>query len=107
LFTVKISDLILDSRVGALDRALGFLFGLGRGFLIMVVAFIFFAWLVPEKGRPEWVKGAKSAVVLQGAGLWLQSVLPEDLERLISNALGSRKRDDGPAGTPAPASPVR
>lgn len=45
LFTVKISDLILDSRVGALDRSLGFLFGLGRGLLIMVVAFLFFAWL--------------------------------------------------------------
>src|SRR5688572_32711732 len=31
LFTIKISDLVLDSRVGALDRSLGFLFGLARG----------------------------------------------------------------------------
>ena len=29
VITVKISDMILDSRVGALDRTLGFLFGLG------------------------------------------------------------------------------
>ena len=29
ILTVRISDLILDSRVGALDRTLGFLFGLG------------------------------------------------------------------------------
>ncbi len=102
LFTVKISDLILDSRVGALDRALGFLFGLGRGFLIMVVAFLFFAWLVPEKGRPEWVKGAKSAIVLQVAGTWLQSVLPEDMERLISKR-PPRGGDDAPADTPPAA----
>ena len=47
IITVRISDMILDSRIGALDRTLGFLFGLARGLLIMVVAFLFFAWLVP------------------------------------------------------------
>ncbi len=46
MITVRISDMILDSRVGALDRTLGFLFGLGRGLLIVVVAFVFFNWLV-------------------------------------------------------------
>ena len=29
VITIRISDMILDSRVGALDRTLGFLFGLG------------------------------------------------------------------------------
>ena len=29
VLTVRISDMVLDSRVGALDRTLGFLFGLG------------------------------------------------------------------------------
>ena len=49
VITVRISDMILDSRVGALDRTLGFLFGLGRGLMIVVVAFLFFAWLVPDR----------------------------------------------------------
>ena len=31
VITVRFSDMVLDSRVGALDRTLGFLFGLGRG----------------------------------------------------------------------------
>ena len=48
IITVRISDMMLDSRVGALDRTLGFLFGLGRGLIIVVVAFLFFAWLVPD-----------------------------------------------------------
>src|SRR4029078_6380448 len=30
IITVRISDKVLDSRIGALDRTLGFLFGLGR-----------------------------------------------------------------------------
>ena len=47
--------MMLDSRVGALDRTLGFLFGLGRGLIIVVVAFLFFAWLVPDRKQPDWV----------------------------------------------------
>ena len=77
IITVRISDMVLDSRVGALDRTLGFLFGLGRGLIIVVVAFLFFAWLVPDRSQPEWVRGAKSKVVLQSTGQWLMSMLPE------------------------------
>ncbi len=64
IVTVRISDMVLDSRVGALDRTLGFLFGLARGLFIVVVAFMFFNWLVPDKSQPEWVRAAKSRVVL-------------------------------------------
>ena len=47
MITVKLSDIILDSSIGALDRTLGFLFGAARGFLIAAVAFLwmFGAWL--------------------------------------------------------------
>ena len=55
IITVRFSDMVLDSRVGALDRTLGFLFGLGRGLIIVVVAFLFFAWLVPPRTQPAWV----------------------------------------------------
>ena len=34
LFTVRLSDAILDSKIGALDRSLGFVFGAARGFLL-------------------------------------------------------------------------
>src|SRR3982750_211351 len=94
IITVRISDMILDSRVGALDRTLGFLFGLGRGLIILVVAFLFFAWLVPDKSQPEWVKGAKSKVVLQGTGQWLMSMLPEDPESTILRRLKRPKPED-------------
>ncbi|MGA0562518.1 CvpA family protein [Ancylobacter sp. VNQ12] len=91
IITVRISDLVLDSRIGALDRTLGFLFGLARGFLIMVVAYLFFNWLVQnEQGQPEWIRDARSKVVLQSAGDWLISVLPEDPESLIRDIRNSR-----------------
>jgi membrane protein required for colicin V production len=94
VITIKISDMILDSRVGALDRTLGFLFGLGRGLVIVVVAFLFFAWLVPDRSQPEWVKNAKSRVVLQGTGQWLMSMLPEDPESTILKRLKRPRPDE-------------
>jgi membrane protein required for colicin V production len=94
IITVRISDMVLDSRVGALDRTLGFLFGLGRGLLLVVVAFLFFAWLVPERSQPEWVRGAKSKVVLQSTGKWLTDMLPDDPESTILKRLKRQKPED-------------
>jgi membrane protein required for colicin V production len=94
ILTVRISDMVLDSRVGALDRTLGFLFGLARGLVIVVVAFMFFNWLVPDRSQPEWVRAAKSKVVLTGTGQWLMSMLPEDPESTILKRLKKPKPED-------------
>src|SRR3979411_569753 len=106
IITVRISDMILDSRIGALDRTLGFLFGLGRGLLIVVVAFLFFSWLVPDKQRPDWITGAKSRTVLDGTGQWLMSLLPDDPENTILKRFKKNKPEDDQtdADQAAPAS---
>jgi membrane protein required for colicin V production len=115
IITVRISDLVLDSRIGALDRTLGFLFGLARGFLIMVVAFLFFNWLVQnEQGQPEWIRDARTKLVLQSAGDWLISILPEDPESLIREMRSSKDAEPtepppepvAPGIAPATPSPV-
>ena len=78
LFTVRVSDAILDSKIGALDRSLGFLFGAARGFLLAVVAFSIFNWLVGDKQQPDWVKTAKTRPALIGTANWVIALLPED-----------------------------
>ena len=100
--TVRISDMVLDSRVGALDRTLGFLFGLARGLVIVVVAFQFFTWLVPDRSQPQWVKSAKSRVVLAGTGQWLISMLPEDPESTILKKLKRPRPEDTETPDSAP-----
>ena len=105
IITVRISDMILDSRVGALDRTLGFLFGLGRGLIIVAVAFLFFAWLVPDRSQPEWVRGAKSKVVLQSTGQWLMAMLPDDPESTILKRL--KKTAPADQDAPPDAAPGR
>jgi len=102
LITVKLSDAILDSKIGALDRSLGFLFGAGRGFLIGVVAFLFMNWLVPVQAQPEWIKNARTLPLLQSAGDGLLHMLPDDPEGALQ---GLRKRSEEPE--PANGGPVR
>jgi len=105
VITVRISDMILDSRIGALDRTLGFLFGLARGLLIVVVAYEFFIWLVPEKQRPDWIQQAKSRAVLDASGEWLKGLLPDDPENTILKKFKKNKPDDDQtdAEQPTPA----
>src|ERR1700727_2302273 len=101
ILTVRISDMVLDSRVGALDRTLGFLCGLARGLIIVVVAFLFFAWLVRTKTQPAWVANAKSKVVLQSTGDWLMSMLPDDPESTILKRFKKPQPEDAePADAP-------
>lgn len=105
IITSKLSDFILDSRVGALDRTLGFLFGAARGFLLAVIGFGFFSWLVTEKQQPTWVADAKFRPILVSSFDKLKNMLPENLDEQI----GSMKpiMEELKSGTPgAPAAPT-
>ena len=93
--TMRIADAIIDSRIGPLDRTLGFLFGIARGVLLMVVALLFFGWLVPAERTPEWVADAKTKPILDNLGVTLVDALPEDPEAAIRERFG----DGTPEGT--------
>ena len=102
MFTVWLSNLILDSRVGALDRSLGFLFGAARGYLLFVIGFVFFVWLVPEKSYPNWVANSKTKGWLEASGATLEAMLPENLDSSLSKILKRQKGDGRTAGRRRP-----
>lgn len=103
LITVKLSDFILDSRIGALDRTLGFLFGAARGFLICVIGWAGLAWLVQGK-MPEWAQTARSRPALENSATTLLAMLP-DPDGVLAQF---KKRQQGQEGTdtPPPAPPA-
>lgn len=78
--TMRFSDVVLETRVGALDRTLGFLFGLLRGLVLVVVAYLFFAWLVSPADRPQWVTNARSLPLIVATGNYIRAILPEEMQ---------------------------
>ncbi|MCB1477981.1 MAG: CvpA family protein [Tepidamorphaceae bacterium] len=98
--TSRISDFILDSRIGAIDRTLGFAFGIGRGLLLVVVGYLFFAWLVPEEDRPTWVQTARSLELIETTGDMLMNMLPEDPESAILDRVRKELEGDEAGGDP-------
>ncbi|MFO1185019.1 MAG: CvpA family protein [Bauldia sp.] len=75
--TMKIADFVIDSRIGTLDRLLGFAFGAARGVLLMVIAMTFFDFLV--RPAPEWIASSYSRDKLLAIGERLMAALPADL----------------------------
>lgn len=103
LLTMRIADFVVDSRVGPIDRTLGFVFGVLRGILIAIVVTIFGTWLLPNN-LPPWAAESQSLPRLQEMGNTLISMLPEGLEEQVTQIL---KGGTGLADDPeAPASPI-
>lgn len=90
LVTARISDMILDSQVGMIDRVMGLAFGVGRGLLIVTILYMFSAWFMCksshkdfgnvagwcEKGElPAWVQNSKSLPFLSSFGGGLTAML--------------------------------
>ncbi len=105
IITVQISDLILDSRIGALDRTLGLLFGAARGFLICVIGWAFLGWLLQGK-EPEWATASKTRPAMENTRDNIIAMLPENAEALIQKLRNKGAPEAEPA-EPAEPDPQR
>jgi membrane protein required for colicin V production len=92
LLTMWIGDLVVDSRIGPLDRTLGFVFGAARGVLICIVAAVFANFLLGGKNMPPMVQEAKSYPPLLQAGDWMVTLLPDDFEKQVTDFLAKRNQ---------------
>jgi membrane protein required for colicin V production len=79
LITMRIADMIIDSRIGPLDRTLGFVFGAARGILIAAVAVWFLGFFIGGR-EIAWIDNAKSKPFLDSIAQSLVNMLPEDLD---------------------------
>ncbi len=105
LITSRISDTVLDSRVGPIDRILGFAFGLARGFVLVVIPFMFYESFVdkPEQQYP-WVRDAISRPYIKSTGdslkVMLQRLVPPQLMGPEQQQGRLRQDDNNPVAAP-------
>lgn len=104
LLTMRIADMVVDSRIGPIDRVLGFAFGVLRGILIAIVITIFGTWLLGTN-LPDWAQNSQSLPHLRTMGDTLISMLPESLEQQVTDIIkgGGANLTEDPQ---APATPL-
>lgn len=94
----------LFDQAETLDKTLGLLFGLVRGLLIVTVAYLFFAWLVPNPAeQPDWIRNAKLRPLVEKSAATLFTLVPTESQR------GSAPRREQPVyrePQPAPSAPA-
>ncbi|MBL8565515.1 MAG: CvpA family protein [Hyphomicrobiaceae bacterium] len=83
LITGRISDSVLDSRVGMIDRVLGFLFGVARGFILIVIPYMLYEAFIVDPKNPNsewaWVSKSQSLPVIRSTGNSIRSILMQHM----------------------------
>ena len=76
MMTRSISKGVQKSALNALDRSLGFLFGLARGALIVVISYIGLELVMPENRQPSFIQTSHSIRLIRPASRELIRLLP-------------------------------
>lgn len=105
IITVQISDLILDSRIGALDRTLGLFFGAARGFLICVIGWAFLGWLLQGK-EPDWAASSRTRPAMENTRDNIIAMLPENAEALLQRLRNKEAPTEAEPAEPDPQRPA-
>ncbi len=78
--THHFSQSVKGSPIGPFDRALGAVFGLVRGLVIVGLAYIAFTWFVPVPNQPAWISRAKMLPIIQKTDEVMLTLVPERIQ---------------------------
>lgn len=103
-----ISGRIQRSRGGALDRTLGFIFGILRGAALVCIAYMLFGSVVQRSDWPPWVDEARTLPYIKQGVAALHEVVPEEVAEKGSRHIeetfeDSRERSVKELTEPVPA----
>ena len=84
-----IASLVRGTGLNALDRSLGFVFGLVRGILLVAVMWLGVAWAIPTGDQPLWLRDAKTRPLVEHLAEYLRGFAPPELRGRVQ-AVGSR-----------------
>ena len=104
LISIRFTDWLLDSSPGAFDRTLGFFFGLVRGLALVIIAYAFYIFFMPEPKRFDGVREARVLPQLENLLITAADYIPGDNGEILKTKTFTYIRQNG-AAQPAPQQP--
>jgi membrane protein required for colicin V production len=105
IVSVKISDRVIDSSAGAIDRSMGFIYGLARGLVLVALSYLLYSWAQPPESQEEWIKNAQSLSTIQTTSNFIKSLLPPEIASVLTTI--PQAIEATPESVPAPVVPVQ
>ena len=106
ILTPLFSSVVQRSALGGVDQGMGFLFGVARGILLVVIAFIVYDRVMTTQ-RVAMVDQSRSAQVFQQMSGRLNQQIPQDAPGWLAARFEQLVRDCTPSGAPVtPSAPA-
>ena len=85
IFTPLFSGMVQKSALGGIDQGIGFLFGVARGILLVLITLILYDNIFAEGDRLDIVENSKSREILSESQSNLAAMLPNDVPDWLKN----------------------
>jgi membrane protein required for colicin V production len=105
LFTPLLSSVIQRSALGGIDQALGFLFGVLRGVVLVAVAFVIFDRAVASNTVPM-IDNSRTAKVIASVQGDIDAAVPSNIPTWLNDLAGDFTKVCAAPAEPAPAEPA-
>ena len=87
-----ISGYVQRSRMGALDRSLGFIFGLLRGAVLICLGYMLFIWIVKNpEDHPYWIEEAQSISYVKMGAQIIHGITPAEFRKKAKDTVVESK----------------
>ena len=110
IFTPLFSAVVSDSPLNAVDKSLGFLFGVARGVVLVAVAWIVYAQIMPASERLPAIENARSVALIQEAAVLIEQQVPDTMPDWLKRPINDLTEECGGffniAPETAPATPA-
>ncbi len=107
LFTPLISGAVQNSALGSVDGGLGFLFGILRGVILVLVALVIYDFFIAEGEGFPMIENSKTRAILSDQQASMKENIPTDIpdwlldpyNQLTKSCTGEQSTDTGTNGT--------
>jgi membrane protein required for colicin V production len=93
----RLAEAVKKSDIGPVDRTLGFVFGIGRGIVLVGAAYIAFSSFIPATQQPESLTHAQLFPVVRDTSKMLLELVPgEQVEKIKAQARATPPKTSAP-----------